>query len=305
MTGITTVNSPGILAPEEVGPLIIQPLRLHSVALRMTTVIETLRPSLRFPIVDADAAASWVVEGDTISETDPTLGEVVVSPFGLKALTTVSNELIADSAANAEAAGVVGDGLVRSFARALDSAFFSTSTSNGPAGLGSIDYQVIDVVGDFYNFDWALQAISQVEQYGSVVTGFAASFTTVEQLSQIKRFEPTSTVVSNEPILAQSPGDVANPVNRRIFGVPLYSVPESTDSLPTIPDGTVWAIAADKSFTVLRQDLSVMANPYSAFSSGQHSGSWSDARRVRVHPAQLRCTDQRFRRKLIRSIRAR
>ena len=172
MTGITTVNSPGILAPEEVGPLIIQPLRLRSVALRMTTVIETMRPSLRFPIVDADAAASWVVEGASISETDPTLGEVVVTPFGLKALTTVSNELIADSAANAEAAGVVGDGLVRSFARALDSAFFSTTTSNGPGGLGGIDYQVINVTGDFYNFDWALQAISQVEQYGSVVTGF-------------------------------------------------------------------------------------------------------------------------------------
>jgi len=45
--------------------------------------------------------------------------------------------------------------------------------------------------------------------------------------------------VSNEPLLAQTPGDVSNPVNRRIFGVPLYSVPESTDALPTIPDGTV------------------------------------------------------------------
>ncbi|MFZ0712628.1 phage major capsid protein, partial [Mycobacterium sp.] len=225
------------------------------------------RPSLRFPIVDADAAASWVVEGSNISETDPTLGEVVVTPFGLKALTTVSNELIADSAANAEAAGVVGDGLVRSFARALDSAFFSTSTSNGPGGLGGIDYQTINVDGAFVNFDPFLQAISQVEQYGSVITGFAASFSTVEQLSQLKRFEATATIVSNEPLLAQSPGDVSNPVNRRIFGVPLYSVPESTDSLPTIEDGVVWAIAADKSFTVLRQDLSVQANPYSAFSS--------------------------------------
>lgn len=100
-----------------------------------------------------------------------------------------------------------------------------------------------------------------------MVTGFAASFSTVELLSQIKRFQPTSEIVSNEPLLAQTPGDVSNPVTRRIFGVPLYSVPESTDNLPTIPDGTVWAIAADKSFCVLRQDLSVMANPYSAFSS--------------------------------------
>lgn len=29
----------------------------------------------------------------------------------------------------------------------------------------------------------------------------------------------------------------------------------------------MWAIAADKSFTVLRQDLSVVANQFSAFSS--------------------------------------
>jgi hypothetical protein len=69
---------------------------------------------------------------------------------------------------------------VRSFARALDSAFFSSTTSNGPDGLGSIDYQTISVDGAFVNFDPFLQAISQVEQYGSVITGFAASFSTVE-----------------------------------------------------------------------------------------------------------------------------
>ena len=264
---ISTINSPGILAPEEVGPLIIQPLRLRSVALRTSTVIETMRPSLRFPVVDVDAAAAWVVEGDTISETDPTLGETVVTPLALKAITTISNELIADSAANAQAAGVVGDGLVRSFARALDSAYFSNMTTNGPNGLGSIAFQEINLTGDFENFDWAAQAISQVEQFGSVVTGFAASFATVEKLSILKKFEATATIISNEYLLSQSPGDVSNPVQRRILGVPLYSVPETTDALPTIPDGTVWAIAADKVFSVMRQDISIQANPYSAFSS--------------------------------------
>jgi HK97 family phage major capsid protein len=264
---ISTINSPGILAPEEIGPLVIEPLRLRSVALRTSTVIETLRPSLRFPVVDQDAAAAWVVEGNEIEETDPTLGETVVTPLALKALTTISNELVADSAANAQAAGVVGDGLVRSFARALDSAYFSNMTTNGPAGLGSIDFQTINLAGNFENFDWAAQAISQVEQFGSVVTAFVGSFSTVEQLSLIKRFESTSTIINNEYLLSQSPGDASNPVQRRILGVPLYSVPESTDALPTIPDGTVWAIAADKVFSVMRQDISITANPYSAFSS--------------------------------------
>jgi hypothetical protein len=51
-------------------------------------------------------------------------------------------------------------------------------------------------------------------------------------------------------------------VTRSIFGVPLFSPPEGT-----IPDGVVYALAADKTFTVMRQDISIQANPFSAFGS--------------------------------------
>jgi HK97 family phage major capsid protein len=253
---IGTFNSAGILAPEEVGPLIIQPLRLRSVALRVSTVIETTRPSLRFPVVQSDAAAAWLAEGDDITETDPDLGELSVTPTKVGALVKVSNELIADSADNAQAAGVVGDGLVRQFARTIDLAFFGNTTTLGPNGLESIAYQTVDVGGVFTSFDPFADAISLVESVGSVVTSFAASFETVNFLSKLKRFQPTADVVSNEPLLSQTPGDVANPVRRSIFGVPLYSAPEGT-----IPDGVVWAIAADKVFTVMRQDITIQANP--------------------------------------------
>ncbi|HME46712.1 hypothetical protein [Mycobacterium sp.] len=57
-------------------------------------------------------------------------------------------------------------------------------------------------------------------------------------------------------MLAIDRGDVSQPAARSIFGVPLYSAPEGT-----IEDGVVWAIAAGKVFTVLRQDISVQANP--------------------------------------------
>jgi hypothetical protein len=33
----------------------------------------------------------------------------------------------------------------------------------------------------------------------------------------------------------------------------------------TVADGVVWAITADRTFTVMRQDISMIANPYSAF----------------------------------------
>jgi HK97 family phage major capsid protein len=55
----------------------------------------------------------------------------------------ISNELIADSAENAQAAGLVGDRLVRQFARTVDLAFFGNTATLGPSGLESIDYQLL------------------------------------------------------------------------------------------------------------------------------------------------------------------
>jgi HK97 family phage major capsid protein len=262
MVGITTVNSPGILAPEEVGPLIIQPLRLRSVALRAATVLETMRPSLRFPVVDLDATAAWVAESADITESDPTLGEVNVVPSKLATITKVSSELVEDSAENAAAAAVVADGVVRSFARAVDLAFFTNTTSLGPSGLESVAFQTISVGGVHANFDPFATAISEVERVGSVVTAFAADFSTCLTLSLLKRFGTTTQTISNEPLLAQSPGDVANPTQRQILGVPLYSAPNGC-----IEPGVVWAIANDKVFVVMRRDIEIVANPFWYFGS--------------------------------------
>jgi hypothetical protein len=44
-----------------------------------------------------------------------------------------------------------------------------------------------------------------------VLTGFAASFATVELLSQIKRFEATAEIVSNEPVTGGDTGRCVKP----------------------------------------------------------------------------------------------
>jgi HK97 family phage major capsid protein len=58
----------------------------------VSTVIESLRPSLRFPVVQSDAAAAWLAEGDDITETDPSLGELAVTPTKVGAIVKISNE---------------------------------------------------------------------------------------------------------------------------------------------------------------------------------------------------------------------
>jgi len=257
---LTESLAPGVLSAEEVGVLIIEPLRLRSVALRTSTNVATIRPSYRFPIIAADAAAQWVPEGTFIPESQPTVDELVVTPVKVAALVSVTNELIADSAENATATGVVADGLVRKFARTLDLAFYGDTVTNGPDGVYSLDgAQSVTYDSSIPNLDVFATAISKLESVGVVCTSFAASFNTVLELALLKHFTGTfeGGATSNEPLLQSSPGDVQNPTTRTIFGVPLYAVPEGT-----LSDGVIVAVGAEQVFTVMRQDISVVATPF-------------------------------------------
>src|SRR4029077_19077744 len=144
----------GILLPEEVGPLILQPLRALSTAIQVSTEVTTASPKFRLPVVQLDAAANWLAEAADITETDPTIGEEVVTPQKVGALTKVSNELANDS--SPAATSVVGDGLVRYIARKVDLAFFANTTALGPNGLQSLTgIATVTAPGSAWsNFDW-------------------------------------------------------------------------------------------------------------------------------------------------------
>ena len=251
----------GIVLPEQIGPLIIQPLRQRSTALQVCTEVQTLSPKFRLPVVDLDAASTWLAEGADITETDPTIGEEVVSAMKLGALTKVNNELANDS--SPAATSVVGDGLTRSIARQLDVAFFGTGGGLAPPGLLSLSgIATVTVPGSTWtNFDWATEAQSQLERVGSTVTAFCASFETVRQLSEVKSFTGAA-MNSNQPLLNAGDGDVATAQPRNIFGVPLFSLPEGT-----ITDGTIWALDRDKTYAVIRQDIGLVVDPSFYFGS--------------------------------------
>jgi HK97 family phage major capsid protein len=250
----------GIVLPEVVGPLIIQPLRNRSTAMQVASQVETLSPTFRFPVVNLDAASGWIAEGSDIGPTDPNIQECIVTPLKLGALVKVSNELANDSSPMATT--VVGDGLTRSIARQLDKAFFANTTPLGPNGLLSVS-GISTVTGTMNNFDWAIQAQSALERVGSTVTAFCASFATVEQLGLVKSFTG-SAANSNEPLLVASDqdGGASAPTPRSIFGVPLWSLPEGT-----ISDGVVWALDNQKTFVVIRSDVALLVDPHFYFGS--------------------------------------
>lgn len=243
----------GILRPEDVGPLIVQPIQEASVALQVCTLVQSQASEFRIPVIEADSAAEWTPEGAEITPSDPTVFEEIVRPQAVKGLTKVSTELSEDS--SPEAAATVGQGLARSVARKIDTAFFGNTTTNGPDGLRSLGaVQIVDAGSTFGNVDPFLEAISLLESVGSTATAFCASAATVLTLAQLKE-----QAGSNKPLLQPDP---TQPVRRTIQGVPLWSLPAGV-----IADGTVWALDKAKVFAVMRRDVTLDVDPSFYFGS--------------------------------------
>lgn len=239
----------GILRPEEVGDLVVRPVERESVALQVSTVVKTKSPEFRIPIVTTDSTAAWTPEGDEITPTNPGVSELVVAPKKVAALTIISNELANDS--SPEAAQIVGDSIARDIAKKLDAAYFTSTTVNGPDGLESVAYQLVNAGSTFDDLDPFAEGLSKAETVGSQVTAWVAHPTTLLGLQQLKTGSGYNT-----PLLGPDP---TAPTGRSILGVPLFWS-------PYIDEGAVWGIPAARVFAVLRQDVELAVDPSAYFS---------------------------------------
>jgi HK97 family phage major capsid protein len=256
------------LSVEEIASLVVQPLIAASTVLQTTTVLPTSHSKLRIPVVTGDPQAAFTPENTEISLSDAALDEVVINFTKLAALSRVSSEALDDS--DPAIAALIGDGIARNMARVLDKAFFSASTSNGPAGIPSLvglsgedGCQVVNSIGTLSNLDDFAAAISKIEAVGGKCTGFFADTATILALAQVKEF--TGTITSNQPLLAVN-DDVSQPTTRTVLGVPLWPLPSGV-----IPIGQVWAWDAKRVMVGMRNDVSLMVSPYPYFTADAHA----------------------------------
>lgn len=250
-------TSGAVLRPEQVADLVIRPVVGElgspggmSVASRVATVERIVGPSLRIPIVSADAQAAWVLEGQEIPTSDAVLGEITVSPSALAALTKISTELAVDSSPSA--ARAVADSLSRDLVRQLDTAFFGNLAAPAPVGLeGLVGVSDVAAGTAWTNLDPFAEALSAVEVEGATVDSFVANPVDVLALSKIR--DETG---SNRTLLASGTG----PGSRSILGVPLISCAQ-------VAPGVVWGIPRDRTMLVIRQeaDLVLLFERYAEF----------------------------------------
>lgn len=246
-TGTTNVNA---LLPDQIGALVVRPVMTGSVAAQASTVVNISSTEYRVPIVTADPSAAWVAEGGTISPSDATVTELVVSPSKLAALTIISRELSEDSSPSAQS--VVGAGLGRDIARKMDTAFFGNTVTNGPAGLGSLTTST--VVGAWTSTDPFAEAISKSQTNGGNLTAFLCSPTDALTLAKVKK-----ATGSNEPLLG---ADATQAGKRSILGVPLIVSPQ-------LAAGTIWGIDSRFAQVVVRDNTRLEVDRSAYFASDQ------------------------------------
>lgn len=126
----------GYLVPEIHSDQIIDRLRASNVLFQLgiTEITTGTGFPLNIPKLLTSVSAAWEAdENTTISDSDATFGEVVLTPKSLRSLSKMSYKLIENSAP--VASQVVEDDMVRQFGNALDLAGLDGQGGNAPTGV--------------------------------------------------------------------------------------------------------------------------------------------------------------------------
>jgi HK97 family phage major capsid protein len=91
-----TASRGGYLVPEAYADIVMAHARLNSVALNEAMVMPMSTDTLRIPKEASSVAVTWSAEENSLGESNPTFGEIVLTAQRLGAFGIVSNELLAD-----------------------------------------------------------------------------------------------------------------------------------------------------------------------------------------------------------------
>jgi HK97 family phage major capsid protein len=236
----------GIL-PQEYSDLVIKAIAAEGLPFhpQLASLVTTSSATFNIPIVDEDAAASWVVEGGEIIPDDPVLSELPVTPAKVAGLTIISRELARDS--SPDAVQIVADGLARSIVKQINAAWLGNLAAPAPKGLASLTTSlVITPAGGLVNLDPFAIAVSQAESSGGTITGWVLNPSDALTVATLKEATGSNKTLTGTPRVVQ---------DRPVF------------VNASVPQGTVWGVDSTTAMTVLREDLEMAISGDAFFTS--------------------------------------
>ena len=123
----------GYLVPDEFERQLIERLEEENIFRRLATVITTSSGDRKIPVVATKGTASWIDEGEEITESEDTFGQVSIGAFKLASLVKISEELLNDSAFNMES--YISKEFGRRMGAKEEETFFTGTGTDRPTGI--------------------------------------------------------------------------------------------------------------------------------------------------------------------------
>lgn len=123
----------GFTVPDEFERRLIQGLEENNIFRRLAHVIKTSSGTRKIPIANDTLEASWIDEGDPITEGTTSFAQATLSAYKMGKLIKVSNELLHDSAFNI--ASYIADRFGNTMGRAEEKTFIAGDGDKKPTGV--------------------------------------------------------------------------------------------------------------------------------------------------------------------------
>lgn len=140
------------------------------------TALSGLRSNVRIPRLNSDQAASWVDEEGSVSDSSPTLGQILLQPKRLSRTITISNQLLIQAP---EAETMVRGAIAKSFGIAIDSAaIFGAGSGNEPQGVTLADNVNTITFGAAATFAKVIEMETEVASDNGIVNPGTVAYAT-------------------------------------------------------------------------------------------------------------------------------
>lgn len=131
----TASDGGGYLVPLEFSTTLIELLYKLPVIRPYATVLQMSSDSLQVPVETSTVNANWTAELATITQSDPSFGEVILNANNLIGISRMSRQILMDSAINQNLTDWIMGRFAAAIGRAEDTAFMVGSGTGQPKGL--------------------------------------------------------------------------------------------------------------------------------------------------------------------------
>lgn len=246
----------GFLVPEEWANVIDEDRRDAVVMRQLAEVINVSSNTYHYPLLDTRPHVAWRSEAAVKATTTVQWSEIVLTPYSLAGIVTLSNEVVADASVGGSIVNAVTQVLVRAIAEEEETQFWTGNGSGRPTGIDNYSFVTIDAgagASDTQIADAYVRAYSRLPQGYRNVAVWAMNSKTMGKLRSLKD--------SNNNYLLQGLGMTPLPT---LLGRPVYEVNALGDEKVFFGDFSDYKIAQREGVRVDTSDSATVAS-YSAF----------------------------------------